>query len=347
MLNSLVTDFWRSAKRVALLLALLAVLPLPVSAQCLTKNALRGVNIAGAEFNSGKLPGVLNKDYLYPDNRDLDYAVAVGANVIRLPFRWERLQPELMGKFDAFELGNLTRVVKAANSRNLCVILDVHNYGEFGKYPIGSNEVPVTAFHDLWRRLAAKFTDPDNTIFGLMNEPAKMPIALWATTAQSTILEIRKENSRNIILAPAGRWSGAHEWFKKFDGVSNAEAFSKLNDPEQRTWIELHQYADTYFSGTEKTCINPDRFKKIFTPIAAWAQSSNIKFFLGEFGVPQSENCLAGLTEILEQVADTSVWSGWTYWAAGRWWGDYPMSIQPKDGVEPPQVRILRKYIPD
>jgi endoglucanase len=345
MLNSLLTNFRHSSTRIALLLVLIALMPFPVGAQCLTKNALHGVNIAGAEFNSGKLPGVLNKDYLYPDSRDLDYVVALGANVIRLPFRWERIQPELFEKFDSFELGNLVRVVKFANARGLCVILDVHNYGEYRKSPIGSDEVPVTAFYDLWRRLSRQFSNPEDTIFGLMNEPAKMPIALWATTAQSTIFEIRKEESKNIILASGGRWSGAHEWFKKFDGASNAEEFSGLTDPEQRTWIEVHQYADTYFSGTEQTCINPERFKKIFTPLASWAQSRKIKLFLGEFGVAPNDNCLAGLSEILVHVADTGVWSGWTYWAVGRWWGNYPMSIQPKDGVEPPQTKVIRKYI--
>lgn len=334
-----------SLKKIVYCIVLTLVCMHSVSAQCLSQNVLRGVNIAGAEFNASKLPGLLNKDYLYPNNKDLDYVVTMGGNVIRLPFRWERLQPELFGSFDSFELGNIKRVVAAANIRGLCVILDVHNFGGYGKNAIGSSEVPVTAFHDLWRRIALIFSDPENTIFGLMNEPAAMSIALWATTAQSTILEIRKENSRNIILAASGRWSGAHEWFKKFDGVSNAEAFSKLSDPENRTWIELHQYADTNFSGTEQTCINPDRFKKLFTPLTEWSQSKKIKFYLGEFGVAQNENCLANLSEILIQISDTTVWGGWTYWATGRWWGSYPMSIQIKDGVEPPQVKILREYI--
>jgi endoglucanase len=318
---------------------------LTVSAQCISSSVLRGVNIAGAEFNASKVPGVINKDYLYPNNKDLDYVVTMGGNVIRLPFRWERLQPSLNEDFDAFELGNIKRIVAAANVRGLCVILDVHNYGGYGKNIIGSTDVPVTAFHDLWRRLALIFSDPEKTVFGLMNEPVAMSIGKWATTAQSTVLEIRKQNSRNIILVASGRWSGAHEWFKKFDGISNSEAYAELADPENRTWIELHQYADTYFSGTEQICINPNKFKKLFVPLIEWSKSKKIKFFLGEFGVAPNENCLESLSEILIQIADTKVWAGWTYWATGRWWGNYPLSIQMKDGIEPAQVKILREYI--
>src|SRR5690606_5282286 len=61
---------------------------------CLSSPRLTGVNIAGAEFNAKRLPGVIFKDYTYPKDSELAYIAAQGANVIRLPFRWERLQPE-------------------------------------------------------------------------------------------------------------------------------------------------------------------------------------------------------------------------------------------------------------
>ncbi|MDY7576653.1 glycoside hydrolase family 5 protein [Actimicrobium sp. CCI2.3] len=314
------------------------------AAQCLIEKDLKGVNLAGAEFNASKIPGTLNKDYVYPNQADIDYVVALGGNVIRLPFRWERIQPVLFNQLDPFELRNLKVVVDMAAKKNVCVILDIHNYGTFEKTAIGTDAVPVTAFHDLWVRLAEQFSDPDKTAFGLMNEPANMTIALWASTAQSTLSEIRKSGAKNIILVSGGRWSGAHEWFKKSAGVSNAQAFSELEDTLSRTWIEIHQYADSNFSGMGKECIKPDRFENFFAPLTTWAEKNKQKLFLGEFGVPPEENCLVGLSEILNQISNNDVWRGSTYWAAGRWWGNYPFSIQMKNGVEPPQTIALRKY---
>jgi endoglucanase len=316
------------------------------SAQCLSETDLKGVNLAGAEFNGKKIPGKINKDYIYPNLDDLDYVVALGGNVIRLPFRWERIQPRLSEELDQAELIRLKGVVKAAKARHLCTILDIHNYGYFGKEIIGSESVPVSAFHDLWIRLAAQFTDPEATILGLMNEPSGLTIATWSPIAQSTVNAVRNDGAKNIILVSGGRWSGVHEWFKKSGtpAMSNAEAFGGLQDKLDRSWLEVHQYADANYSGMGKECISPDRFEKIFAPISAWAKKSEKKLFLGEFGVPADDNCIAALSEILKQISENESWKGSAYWAAGRWWGGYPYSIQMKGGVEPKQTGPLRNY---
>jgi endoglucanase len=38
-------------------------------------------------------------------------------------------------------------------------------------------------------------------------------------------------------------------------------------------------------------------------------------------------------------------WIGWTYWAAGSWWGANWFSAQPREGVDPPQLTILLNHI--
>lgn len=314
------------------------------SAQCLNNEPLRGVNLSGAEFNSSRVPGALNKDYVYPNDADIDYIRSIGGNIIRLPFRWERVQPILFQPLDPAEVRELAATVSKANSRGQCVILDVHNYAVYRGQPIGSTSVPADAFYDLWKRLAAQFNDPDKTIYGLMNEPAKISIDQWAPVAQQAVDEIRKTGSKNLILAPGGRWSGAHEWLKPQGATSNAIAFAGFRDPLNRTWLEVHQYADGNYSGTKQECVDPSRLKKIMGDVTAWARQNGKKLFLGEFGVASNENCLAALDTMLEGMSDTSVWRGWTYWAAGRWWGNYPMSIQPKNGSEAPQTAVLKKY---
>jgi endoglucanase len=35
---------------------------------------------------------------------------------------------------------------------------------------------------------------------------------------------------------------------------------------------------------------------------------------------------------------------GGTYWAAGPWWGDYPLSVEPRKGKDRPQMEVLELY---
>ncbi|MDQ7969247.1 MAG: glycoside hydrolase family 5 protein [Oxalicibacterium faecigallinarum] len=314
------------------------------TAQCMQSGQLKGINLAGAEFNSSRLPGVLNKDYLYPAKKEIDHAKGIGSNVIRLPFRWERIQPALQGELDSAELKSLQTTVQRANEAGMCVILDVHNYATYRGQPIGSDAVPTEAFIDLWKRLAAAFPQQDQTIFGLMNEPAKINIAAWAAIAQQTVNELRAAGIQNIILAAGGRWSGAHEWTKDQGGTSNGKAFANFQDPLDRTWLEVHQYADEGFAGTKTDCVDADRLQRIFANVTNWARENRKKLYLGEFGTPSDEKCLAALDAMLSGTNDTSVWRGWTYWAGGAWWGSYPMSIHPRNGVDAPQTDVLKKY---
>jgi endoglucanase len=345
----IVSRIQRSALHAALAAAVAAASlffsPL-AAAGCLDGKPMVGVNLAGAEFASGKLPGVIFKDYVYPDAADMRHFQELGMNTFRLPFLWERIQPQLMGELDAGEVKRITDTVATAKALHACVILDVHNYGQYRGKPIGSPEVPRDAFIDLWQRLLAAFPEPDNIAFGLMNEPAQMGIADWAATAQDTLDALRKKGAKQLILVPGGGWSGAHSWQSKDrSGVSNAEAFRKVRDPAHRFMIEVHQYADDNFSGTKNDCIDPIRLTKVMADITQWSHDTHQRLFLGEFGVPVNDQCLQALGAIVEGAGDRKAWGGWTYWAAGKWLGGYPFSLQPDAGVDKPQMAILKNGI--
>jgi endoglucanase len=329
---------------------------LPAAAGCLDGKPLVGVNLTGAEFASGKLPGTVFKDYVYPDPADMRHFQEQGMNTFRLPFLWERVQPQLFGELDAAELKRIADTVTAAGAMNVCVILDVHNFGQYRGKPIGSPEVSRDAFVDLWMRLLAAFPDPKNVAFGLMNEPAQMTVADWAATAQQTLTALRKNETRNegkggkgaahLILVPGGGWSGAHSWQgKDRSGVSNAEAFRAVRDPAHNFMIEVHQYGDSNFSGTQTECIDPARLRKVMADMTQWSQATGQRLFLGEFGVPINDQCLQVLKAIVDGTQDRTAWGGWTYWAAGKWLGTYPFSIQPDAGVDKPQMAILKNGI--
>ncbi|RXZ36047.1 glycoside hydrolase family 5 protein [Oxalobacteraceae bacterium CAVE-383] len=321
----------------------------PAAAGCLDGKPLVGVNLAGAEFASEKLPGTIFKDYVYPDPADMRHFRELGMNTFRLPFLWERVQPQLSGELDAGEVKRIADTVAAATAMDACVILDVHNFGQYRGQPIGSPEVPREAFVDLWLRLLAAFPDRAHVAFGLMNEPAHMTVADWAATAQQTLSALRKkENAKgksasHLVLVPGGGWSGAHSWQgKDRGGVANAEAFRAVRDPADNYLIEVHQYGDSNFSGTQTECIDPARLRKVMADMTQWAKASNQRLFLGEFGVAANDRCLQVLKEIIDGAGDRTAWGGWTYWAAGKWLGTYPFSIQPEAGGDKPQMAILK-----
>lgn len=318
-----------------------------VQANCLQKGALKGVNLAGAEFNPAAMPGVVNRDYVYPSAEEFAYFSRQGMNTIRLPFLWERIQPRLYGALDSAELAQLKAAVEKAQAHKMCLILDLHSYGAYRGDPIGSKAVDVRAFMDVWEKLALTFPDPAHVALGLSNEPHTLPIAQWASIAQSTVNRLRTLNSRHWILVSGGRWSGVHEWHQAFDGGANASSFAGFNDPLRRTAIEVHQYADANFSGTGTTCLPPERFQTMFKAINEWAAQHHQQLFLGEFGTPSNASCLAALDAMLSHTTQSAVWRGWTYWAAGAWWGDYPLSVSPRNGAEAPQLAVLKKYLRD
>jgi endoglucanase len=311
-------------------------------AGCLGDKPLRGVNLAGAEFNSGRIPGTRFKDYVYPVEEDLRYFAELGANTIRLPFRWERLQRTLNGPLDTGELAEIKKVVATAKRLDLCVILDAHNYGTYASQPLGSPDVPSTALGDFWVRMYEAFPEIDNVAFGLMNEPAKAERPVWFQASLDALSRLRRAGSQHLVLVSGAGWSGAHDWMKSYAGGSNADAYAKVRDPLNRTWIEVHQYADPNFSGTRPECVDPARMRAIMDAITAWAKASGQRLFLGEFGVAPSESCLATLRAQLEATR-AQPWAGWTYWAAGRWWGEsYVFNVQPRAGVTREQLPVLR-----
>ncbi len=317
--------------------------PGAVLATCLDQQRLTGVNLSGAEFNSSKLPGTPYKDYTFPTDAEMNYIAAQGANVIRLPFRWERVQPTPMGPLAPAEMKRLQGTVATANAKGLCVVLDVHNYAKYFSQTLTGDAALQNSLVDLWLRLALVFNDPKNTAFGLMNEPSHLPREEWASLAKRTLFELRNAGSTNMIMIAGGHWSGLHDWFSPATGPSNATLFADLKDPLKRTVLEVHQYADKDFSGTGSTCRAADQFDPMFKKITAWAAANGQQFFLGEFGMPQNAECMLALERMLSLMTGPE-WKGWTYWAAGGWWGKYPLALNTSATAPSAQWPILKKY---
>ena len=330
--------------RYATALALASMLPANAAhAQpSMAPMTMTGVNIAGAEF--GKTPGVLFKDYVYPTPEGISHFAGKGLDTVRLPFRWERLQPHLDQPLDAGELARIEAVVAAVTDGGGYVVLDPHNYARYRKAIVGSDAVPIAAFADFWARLAAKFADRDHVVFGLMNEPHGLPAEDWRDAAQAAIDAIRAAGAGNLILVPGVSWTGAHSWIKSGNGA----ALAAITDPADNFAFEAHQYLDKDYSGTHEECPRETAGADGLRVFEGWLKEQGRKGFLGEFGAPANPACLQALDAMLAQMdANPDLWLGWTYWAAGAWWSqDYPLSIQPdRSGADRPQLDVLLKHV--
>ena len=144
------------------------------SAVCLGEAPLRGVNLSGAEFNSKQLPGEMFRHYTYPSPGDFEYFAEKGANLVRLPIRWERVQRELRSELDGGELAQIRKAVSRARNNGQCLLLDLHNYAAWHGNVLGDGRVTTGDLIDVWQRLARELDDPEHVALGLMNEPFRI-----------------------------------------------------------------------------------------------------------------------------------------------------------------------------
>lgn len=307
---------------------------------------LAGVNLSGAEFGEGNLPGEYGVNYIYPDSSEVDYFLAKGMNVFRVAFRWERLQRSLNGELDSEELARLDALVGYITAAGAYAILDPHNYARYDGSVVGSEAVPRSAYADFWERLALLYADDARVVFGLMNEPHDMATEDWLAAANDAIAAIRAAGAANLILVPGNAYTGAHSWFSNWYGSSNASVMVGVVDPGDNFAFEVHQYLDSDSSGTSETCVSETIGSERVSAFTDWLHTQGYRAFLGEFAGARNDTCYASIDNLLDHLdANRDVWIGWTWWAAGPWWGDYMFTLSPDGATDRPQMAILVDHL--
>jgi endoglucanase len=307
---------------------------------------LRGTTLAGAEFGT-EIPGTFGTTYTYPTPAEIDYFSGKGLNAIRVPFLWERLQRSLNGAFEPDELARLDAVVAAATGKGMFVIVDPHNFARYGGQLIGSADVPRAAFYDFWSKLAAHYAANPKVVLAVMNEPYGLPAEDWLMTVNGVLPAIRQAGAQNLVLVPGVQWTGAHSWLtENAYGTPNGTVMTGVVDPGQNFAIEVHQYLDADSSGTSPTCVSPTIGAERIAAFTSWAKQHGLRAMLGEFGGSVDDTCLQAMDNLLSAVdASPEVWIGWSYWAAGPWWGDYMFTLEPTPaGADRAQLAILQKH---
>lgn len=226
---------------------------------------LRGMNVSSAEgWDKTRMSnadrGVYDVDYWYASQATFDYLKSKGTDLVRLPFRWERVQPALGQNLEPNELARLKACVSRAGAAGLRVVLDVHNYAGYyfsvydsllkrevpKEHKLGSTALPPARFYDLWRRLSTEFKSNTTVLaYGLMNEPVGMetpsgfatPQQAWQAYSQRALDAIRANNDTKLVMVPGYFWSMARTW-------TQYHPRKWITDPANRHRYEAHHYFD-------------------------------------------------------------------------------------------------------
>jgi hypothetical protein len=227
----------------------------------------RGMQVAPAQrwenHWSNENPGVYGKDYWYVSQETLDYLKARGTDIMRLPFRWERIQPTLGRSLDSTELRRLQECVARAGNAGLDVIISVQNYagyflnedGVSREYKIGSSKLPARYFYDLWKRLSLQFKNNEAVIaYDLMNEPHihggippasdPSPAKAWEDYSQKVVDLIRDNEDTKLLMIPG--YAHIQEWAERHPR-------KWITDPADKHMYTVHHYFDLHNDQYERS----------------------------------------------------------------------------------------------
>ena len=311
-----------------------------------------GVNLAGAEFGIGNLPGIYQTDYTYPTVAEINYFVSKGFTLIRLPFRWERIQHVLGGPLDSMQLVYINTFVDSCAAKGVKVILDMHNYGKYyinGKpYSISivtGDTLNYKYFSDVWQKIATAFKSKQN-IYGydIMNQPDSMNQDAWPIAAQYAINAIRNVDQTTNILVDGEKRSLSECW------ITCNDVLKKLIDPSDKIIYTSHCFFDQDGTGTytstsyDSSGMNISLAINRVKPFVEWLKANNKKGIVASYGVPNNDSRWLILLDTLMHYLSNNCVNG-AYWAAGSWWNNYTLSVEPSNGVDRVQMPIISKYL--
>ena len=315
--------------------------PLP-SGGAVSGTFAMGVNADGMEASGKVIPGVAGTNYALISNTELDTYHARGLGLVRIPLSWNRMQPTVGGPLNSAYVAQLQGIIAHAGTNGQKVIVDIHAYGGRDGHQLNDGTLTSADLADLWSKLAGELKGLAGLGgYDLMNEPHGMPTqTAWAEAAQAAIDAIRLVDTATLIYAEGNGWSTAAGW--------NAQNVTfPLSDPANKIVYSAHAYGDRDASGTHFTWaaeaaagVTTDTLTSRITPFAEWCEAYKVPCHIGEIGVGNDDaNWNVQLDKALGYAKQHGLQV--TYWAAGPWWGSYPMSIE-NDSA--PQLSIIEKY---
>ncbi|KAL5525510.1 hypothetical protein ACEPAG_6846 [Sanghuangporus baumii] len=147
-------------------------------------------------------------------------------------------------------------------------------------------------FQTWWTNLASQFVSDSHVIFDVQNEPNGIDAGDVFDLNQAAIEGIRASGAtEQLILVEGTSWTGAWTWTTS----GNSDVFGSIQDPSNKTAIEMHQYLDSDGSGTSGTCVSSTIGAERLAAATTWLQENGLKGFLGEMGAGSSDACISAV----------------------------------------------------
>jgi endoglucanase len=374
-----------SGKHIAVISDVVGNSPITIGETCtfMSQPALPAdpANIYGVNVGDGSFAGAGDRygtDYRYPavpndpDPRvryeEFDYHYSKGARIVRLTFKWQRVQRTLFGDLygtqwpgdvgvfppgtamDILRIDDLIANWLSRNPGNI-ILFDMHNFAQYqGGQRIGYDQaVPIPAWIDAWVKLINRYGGEPRVWFDLMNEPngGGQQAYRCRENFQWIINALRgRTDSVNKILIEGALYSSAQYWVSK----GQAESYQDFYDPAGNFAFAPHCYLDSDASGTATECVIDSYYRMV--DITTWARANGFKLFLGEIGFTGASSCRAAGPQALKFIkANADVWIGFTAWCSGRRWGGetrYAYALDPQDYLNPVDsgpMQILAPYL--
>lgn len=327
----------------------------------------RWISLSGLECGathpgfSNESPGQLAVDYFLTSRRSMERLSETGFRCFRIPFRWERLQPELGGPLDPDGIQQLRYLLGAAQSLERSVLLSLHNPASYTltvhgepracrieeKYE-GRVHVSTEHFADFWERITHAFCGQPHIIgYGISGAPRGLDPAVWRAASQAAVDAIRASEQGASLYVPGCGDSLAAGWQD-----ANPDG-PWLQDQQGKIVYEASCYLDADGSGSyrqsfeEELALEPElrqRASRRLQPFLQWLQGTGVAGAIAEFGVPNHDPRWASLLrDMLRALEGADVQPIW--WAAGDHLAGNPLALRPTTEDEAPnpvQVELFR-----
>lgn len=243
---------------------------------------------------------------------------SAGFNTVRIPVRFSAHSGENSPyQIDPVFLSEVDRNVHAALDDGLSVILDLHNFDELMRDPVGQR----TRYLVIWQQLSEHYqTAPPALYFELLNEPnQQMNGVFWNDLLKDAILLIRQKNPQRVILIGGpvlNSIAGLDEL--KLPPDDHLAAIFHFYEPFEFThqgaaWVQgsSHWIGKSWTGSDDEKKLISDRLEQA----ARWSQKNQIPIVMDEFGAITQADVQSRVkwTAFVAQKAEEFK-IGWVYW---------------------------------
>ncbi len=226
-----------------------------------------------------------------------DFLARHGLKLIRMPFPWPSLQPNLGGPFNQTFVDELTEQVQRAGNAGLSVVLDLHNDCQFPNIDLDHTDpdtlycgtgITMQDFDNVWLGLSKLFDDNKAVIgYDIMNEPNGVSAATWNAYSQSVVTTLRDAGDDTLLWIEGPAFSQTSTW------VTN-ESKPWIDDPADNFMYSAHQYFvpdPTYPQGYDFTAYSQFNQNTVswLESFVDWLLQYGVRGSIGEVGWPSAK----------------------------------------------------------